>query len=218
MSIRGPKSVKLYRNGGLYAEMESVKATIDLLVLHDPKHRSLSTVRYMFKKARKNNSELFGFTFVEDPDWETSRAVIATDVETGEAFVKPSVSEMANVIFGPSKLYGALRVSEFCRNGETYRGLTFRYTNEDDCYKPGYCSAGGVINRKPIQQLDIDTGVVINEFMSIAKAAYYIWNMGISCAKCVRNIRVALSDCVNGAPKYNGRYLGYKWRFKPNSD
>ena len=215
MSIRGPKSIKLYHNGELCAEMESVKATIDLLVLHDPMHRSWNRVRDLFLKARKNNTALFGFTFLEDSNWIPSRAVSATDVETGETFVKESVSEMAKVIFGPSKHSGLARISDLCKNDRTHRGLTFRYV--DDAFPSGYGNMGSD-DRKPVQQLDIVTGVVNNEFSSITKAAYYIWDEGISSATCVINIRASLSDCVNGNPKYNGKYLGYRWQFSNPQD
>ena len=217
MSVRGPKSVKLYHNGELCAEMESVKAAVDFLVLHDMKHRCWDSVRILFKDARDNNTELFGFTFVEDPDWESRKVVMATDIETDESFVKPSVGEMARVIFGPSKLNGASRVSEYCRNGKTYRGLTFRYVG-DGGYSVGYRSKATDSGKKPIQQLVINTGVVINEFLSIADAAQHIWDMKLSSASCVKNILAALSECANGAPKYNGKYLGYRWRFRPNSN
>ena len=142
MSFRGPKSVKLYHNGELCAEMESVKATVDLLVLHDPKQRSWSMVRHLFLKSRRNNTPLFGFTFFEDPNWIPSRAAMATDVETNETFIKDSVSEMGRVVCGPDDNYAAFKISKLCKNGKTYRGLTFRYVNENDGYPTGYGSAG----------------------------------------------------------------------------
>ena len=214
MSFRGPKSVKLYHNGELCAELESVKATVDLLVLHDPKHRSWSRVKYMFKESRKNNTELFGFTFVEDQSWTSSRAVSATDVETGETFVKDSVGEMSRVIFGPDLNEATSRISELCKNGKAHRGLVFNYVNENDDYS-GYGN-GGDYDRKAVQQLDIVTGNIINEFPSITHTVYYIWELGLSSASSVTNIRGSISQCLNGGDsKYNGIYLGYRWRFKP---
>ena len=194
--------------------MESVKATIDLLVLHDPKNRCWQHVKKMFKKARENNTELFGFTFVEDTDWEVSRVVMATDVETGESFVKNSVGRMARVVFGPSFGNSNSRISDLCRSGKTYRGLTFKYANEYDGYSAGYGNCGDD-GKKPIQQLDIVTGNIINEFPSITHTAHYIWELGISSASCVSNIRNSISQCLNVNPKFDGNYLGYKWRFKP---
>ena len=214
MAFRGPKSVKLYHNGELCAEMESVKATVDLLVLYDPRQRSWKTVQKMFWEARKNNTELFGFTFVEDPNWISSRAVVATDVETNETFVKDSVREMGLVVCGPNDIWASRKISKLCKNGGTYRGLTFRYVNENDGYPTG-CYGGAFCSRRPIQQLDIVTGAIIHEFPSITRAAYYIWEAGISGSTSVPNISATLSDCVNGAPKYNGIYLGYKWQFTP---
>ena len=212
MSIRGPKSVKLYHNGELCAEMESVKATIDLLVLHDPLQRSWSRVKKLFKEARRNNTALFGFTFVEDPDWIPSRAVMATDVETNETFVKESVSEMSRIIFGPSFKGSNSRITELCRNGKSYRGLILNYVNENDIYSVGYGNAGDDY-KKPVQQLDIAIGFVINDFPSITHAARYIWKLGVSSASSISNIRNIISACVNGNPRLNGIYLGYRWQF-----
>ena len=212
MSIRGPKGVKLYHNGELCAEMESVRATIDLLVLHDPKQKSWKRVNHLFREARKNNTPLFGFTFVEDQNWIPSRAVMVTDVETNETFVKDSVGEMAKVIFGPSDNAGAAKICKLCKSNKTYRGLTFNYVNEDDGYLVGYGNCGDDY-KKPVQQLDIDTGVVINEFPSISHAAQYIWEMG-SCTS-VNLLKTALSNCVNRSITFpNGKYLGYRWQFK----
>ena len=212
MSFRGPKSVKLYHNGELCAEMESVKATVDLLVLHDPLQRSWSQVSKLFLEARRNNTELFGFTFSEDSDWESSRAVMATDVETNETFVKDSVGEMANVIFGPDDYAATYKIYKLCRSDKTYRGLTFRYVNENDGYKIGYGNRG-IDDKKPVQQLDIVTGDVISGFPSITHAAEYIWGSGMSSASYVGSIRATLSACVNGNPRFNGMYLGYRWQF-----
>ena len=214
MSIRGPKKVKLFHNGELCAEMESVKATVDLLVLHDPKQRSWGRVRDLYYEACRNNTALFGFTFVQDSNWESSRAVFATDVETNETFIKPSVGEMVKVIFGSDSFNGTDKISKLCRNGKAFRGLRFGYVNENDGYQMGYGNLGD-ISRKPVQQLNIATGAVINEFPSITHAAQYIWDMGMSSTTSVDNIRSMLSSCVNGG--YNlpsGIYLGYKWRFK----
>ena len=212
MSFRGPKSVKLYHNGELCAEMESVKATIDLLVLHDPKQRSWERVRVMFKNARRSNTELFGFTFKEDHDWIPSKSVMGTDVETGETFVKDSVREMGNVIFGSSSKGSNSRITELCRSARSYRGLIFKYVNEDAVFPMGYGSVGDTY-KKPVQQLDIVTGDVTNEFSSITHAARYIWELGVSSANSVGNIRESISQCVNGSGKYNGVYLGYRWQF-----
>ena len=214
MSFRGPKSVKLYHNGELCAEMGSVKATIDLLVLHDPLQRVWGSVRNMYYEAVKNDTSLFGFTFVADPDWESSRAVVATDDETNETFVKDSVNEMGNVIYGSNCHRASSNIVDLCRNGKSYRGLTFKYVNEYDGYKMGYGNRG-IDYRKAVQQLDIDTGVVISEFPSILDASQHIWDIGLSNASSIRNIRTTLSACVNGIPSYNGVYLGYRWRFKP---
>ena len=211
MSIRGSKGVKLYHNGELYNEMESVKVAIDFLVLHDPKQRSWGAVRGLFKKARRNGTSLFGFSFAEDPNWIPSRMVMATDIETNETFVKDSVGEMGRLVFGPDDYRAVKKITELCRNGRIYKGLTFRYVDENDGYLAGYGSAGD--NRKSVQQLDIDTGDIINDFSSITKAAQFVWRAGQSNAVGVGVIILNLSSCVNGAPRFNGIYLGYRWQF-----
>ena len=218
MSFRGPRGVKLYHNGELCAELESVKATIDLLVLHDPLQRSWSRVKSLYHESVKNNTELFGFTFVGDPDWESSRKVMATDVETNETFVKDSVGEMSRVMFGPNEYKGSKNISELCKNGKRYRGLIFSYVNEDAGFKTGYGNRGSD-DRKPVQQLDIVTGAVINEFSSILDAAYYIWDIGLSSCSSVSNIKAVLSPCLNGNRNFiNGKYLGYRWQFTNPQD
>ena len=218
MSIRGPKGIKLYHNGELCAEMESVKVTVDLLVLNDPKQRSLKRVKNLFEEARKNNTALFGFTFVENQSWKSSRAVMATDVETNEAFVKDSVCEMARVVFGPTDNAGPARICKMCKNGRVYRGLSFNYVSENDGYSKGYGSFADV-NRKPVQQLDIVTGDVINEFPSITHAAQHIWGIGLSSCTSVDLLKTAVSNCVNRSNTFpNGKYLGYRWQFTNPQD
>ena len=215
MSFRGSKGVKLYHNGELCAEMGSVKATVDLLVLHDPKQRSWGSVQKLFKEARKNNTELFGFTFFEDPSWVPSRGVMATDVETNETFVQDSVGEMARVVFGPDDICGTKKICRLCRNGKSYKGLVFNHVNENDGYHSGYGNRG-VESEKPVQQLDIGTDDVINEFPSVNHAGFYIWNTGLSGATSVKSITSSISMCVNNHHCFpNKNYLGYKWQFKP---
>ena len=212
MSFRGPKGVKLYHNGELCAEMESVNATVDLLMLHDSKHRGCKRVKHLYYDAVKNNTELFGFTFVPDPDWESSRKVMATDVETNETFVKDSVGEMAKVIFGPVDNAGTNKISCLCRSNKVHKGLIFNYVNEDDGYLIGYKNHDC---KKPVQQLDIATGFVINDFPSISQAAQYVWDIGLSSASSVLNIKAAISACANFTIDFpNGEYLGYRWRIK----
>ena len=119
--IRVPRSVKIFHDGEMCAEMESVHATIDLLVLHDQKGRCWGTVRNMFYKACRNGSSLFGFTFEKDPHYVPSKHVMATDVESGESFVKSSVGEMSRCMFDNGDIYGVRKITRLCGSGRVKR-------------------------------------------------------------------------------------------------
>ena len=110
MSIRVPRSVKVFKNGEFKYEYPSVEETALSLMPYAGDMR-YSTVRRKLSDAMKNNTPLSGFSFVRNSKYVSSRPVVATNPETGDYFVKPSVGKMGVYIFVRHDRKGKAKIS-----------------------------------------------------------------------------------------------------------
>ena len=205
--MRASRSVKIFFEGELCAEMSSVGSTVDLLMLYDPNEKkySYSAVKTKLGKACKYGDKLFGFTFEKDVNWKASRPVRETNVLTGETFITDSVNHMGTRVFGGADSYNAMKRSKLCRSGREHLGFVYEYVNEDY-----YVCAGSKMSgvRRPV--LQIKGGVTQNSFKSLTEAAYHILGTGESGTDSVLAIRNRISASANGARDFK-TYLGYTW-------
>ena len=207
MSVRVPRSYKVFWYGVLYRKFPSRKATAEYMVDNHFWDLKLSTMYYTIisKFPYDGSRNYYGFTFEGDPDWVKSKPVRAVDDETSEVFVKDSVMKMELVIFGDMKNYGGGRISRLIRSCERYRGLRFEYVpnNYVDCET--FTDSEGI----PVTGINLRTMNVI-AFLSVRNAARYVKETQLL----KTNIQVVARNIGNCASRYMGKSnesYGYRW-------
>lgn len=209
--IRQPRGVRVFKDGVFVREFGGVNETVDFLMPHSRGKLKWISVRSMLSVAMRNNTPLFGFTFERKP-YVYSKQLVAINPITGDYVIKHSVGEMGRFIFGPSDYRASRKISELCRNRKIHGGFMFKYLGNDyvECGGPG-CNV-----RKPVLQINMLTGEVINFFPSVAHCAKFIFKLGCS-GSSVDEIRMCISLCCTGGRQDPKTYLGFKWRFvEPN--
>ena len=209
MCMRASRSVEIFFEGELCAEMPSVSSTADFLMLHDPKGRGHSRLKKMLDKACENGSELFGFTFKKDVNWVPSRPVCETNILTGDKFISSSVNEMGKRVFGPRDVSAAVKITSLCKSGGVCDGFRYEYVN--DSYYKSSSNVNGSNQKKTI--LQIENGVILRRFQSLTEAANYIFESDMSKATSIISIKNLISACAN-FNRYLRTYLSYTWRYE----
>ena len=208
MPIREPRKMDVYISGKFYRRFCSVRDAVKFLGEHWG--ISFSATKYRVNNACKKNDGYFkNFRFVKDPDYVTSRLVVASNLVTGEYMVFPSVGKAGEYVFGGQDIHATARISRLCKNGGIHdgSGFTFKYIENGYVFSP---SIHDTTVMRPILQLNKNAGAVISYFHSVCAAVEYIYDLGVS-RMTKRNIAVKISTVADGKNPNEVAPFGFKW-------
>ena len=210
MPIRGPRKMDVFHDDKFFYRFCSVRNGVKFFAGHWGVRYGTAKDR-INRSCRENNGYFQNFRFVKDPDYVTSRLVVAINHISGEYLVFSSVNKAAEYIFGKRDMCGTRKISDLCRSGRIHHatGLAFMYLKNGYVFSPP--SHTSHINR-PILQLHKYTGAVIKYFYSVNEAATHIFNLGVSKASKV-NIATNISGAANGKDPNIRAPHGFKWRY-----
>ena len=134
MPIREPRNMGVYMDGELYRIFRSVRNGIKFLAEY--LGVSYATAKKKIDMAcRESDGYFLNFRFVKDPNYVTSRPVVATNLITGDYIIFPSVGKAGVHIFGKHVSTAPAKITALCQNGGIHgaTGMTFRYI-ENGCF------------------------------------------------------------------------------------
>ena len=210
MPIRVSRRVAVFVDGEFSHECESVSEAAEFLMQSCEISNFNTALCKINRACRNDDGHFLNFKFVKDPNYVSSRPVVAINQITGDYIIKHSVGKMGEHIFGKHDRNAKTKISKLCETGEIHAGtgLVLKYIENGYIVCPHQHS--GI--RRAILQIDRDTNVVINKFCSVNDAGQHIFHTGVT-ESSVPSIVSSISSCVNGkSPDRDVRYR-YKWRY-----
>ena len=136
-----------------------------------------------------------------------SRPMMSININSGNSFTTRSVSKMGDIEFGLSDGMSTMKVTEHAKNGRPTPNGNFLFYLSG----PTGLMRHGITDERPMFRCDMNTGLVIQYYDSIADVAMWVKEMELCRpSTSLRSVGCNISRTCSGHEGRRSAY-GYKW-------